>query len=212
MTVLGYLKVPGAGLKLELTDTDALWAARMIVGEESSPYTEPAGKTATVAGGSWIVSTMLRRWATTNERRKRLGSALLWPTFTDLLRAYSQPISPKWENRGDEAHIKRRKATRELQWDEIDPSIRSTVTALFSGKRPLDGRGSGANHFAAAYLVQEKLAKGSLVKIVPSPAKNTIAADGIGTGGTEPVVTPAKRSTTPILLLVLLGLAALGVA
>lgn len=206
--ILGVLKVPSAGIKLELTDTDALWAARMIVGEESSPYTTPAGKTATVPATAWIVSTMLRRWAVVNA--KRSPDDQLWPTFTDLLRAYSQPISPKWENRGDEEHIKRRRAVRELTWDEIDPSIRDTVTAILSGKRALEGRFSGANHFAARSLVESKLEAGSLEKIIPSPAKNTIAADAVGVNGPEPVITPAKQTPLPFLLLALLGLAWIG--
>lgn len=140
MTLLATMTSPG-GLAWDLTDEDALWMARSIVGES-------------VRDASAVASTMLRRLAYVSDRQGRR----VWGSLTELLigtdstRGYSQPVSIYWRERGTAAQQARRASIRSLGWEEIPASVRATVTRLFTGA-PLAV--PGAIHFADTRLSAE---------------------------------------------------------
>ena len=68
------------GYRYELTPTDLLWAARMLVGESGTNTRDGAG----------VLWTMASRLA------QQRGTS-----FTDVIRNYSQPINPRWGSSGD---------------------------------------------------------------------------------------------------------------
>lgn len=81
---LGVIHMPQSGprgsgpaLNYQITDTDALWAARMIIGEGHDDTLE-------------VLETMMNRFGFL------YGTAGQRDTFTKLLQDYSQPINPRW--------------------------------------------------------------------------------------------------------------------
>lgn len=118
------------GFSYQLTSEDILWTARMAQFE----------------GGTSVPSTL---WTVTqrfiytqNALKKALGHP---PTFTEFLRAFSQPINPRWESmdapkckqypeRCTEAQLRRRLRARTIQWEELNSTIRATVLK-WSGAR-----------------------------------------------------------------------------
>jgi len=124
------------GRSYELTDGDVLWAARM---------------TAFEGGGdkAAVLWTMTQRFA--------LGH---WPTFTALIRAYSQPINPAWSQGGPcccgpgtcprgrdycgtehctEAKFRRRALAKSISWEGLErgyPSAAAVTKAWAQAKVP----------------------------------------------------------------------------
>jgi hypothetical protein len=137
MTVLGVLRSVG-GLEWDLTEDDALWLARAIVGES-------------IADAAAVASTMLRRLAYVSDRQN--PPARLWPSLAFLLRGdeerrgYSQPVSVYWSTRGSASAQARRARISSMSWDEIPPSVRDVVLGMLTGRMPLVV--PGAVHFAA---------------------------------------------------------------
>jgi hypothetical protein len=190
---------------LALTDDDELWAGRMVVGEE--------GAGADVARTSAVVSTLLRRWTAYTTRRAARGERPNWPTFTHLLRAFSQPVQP---NRADDLRragnlegAARVEAIQSLRWGDIPSVVRDTIRALFSGARPLSQQDSGAVDFAAPSHVAERMARGGVPdwQLVPSPARNALVSTFVGRNATEPRVSPGSGDSSGRWFLVALALA-----
>jgi hypothetical protein len=113
-----------------MTDSDFLWSARMIVGE--------AGEKSDKA--HWILWAMINRFLLHKKQE-------LWSKFEDLLKAFSQPINPKWVGeycqeggKGygtpacDAKHIARRHKIRGLTLEEISDDILEDITAVFHGE------------------------------------------------------------------------------
>jgi hypothetical protein len=141
------------GWDYQLTTTDVVWAARMVVGE-----------------GAEDASAIL--WTMT----QRFGGLQAWDTFTELLRAYSQPINPLWYRDGaccapgatgcptrnsagspacSERAFARRTRITNLAWDEIPAHVRRTV--LQWARAELPNPVPQAVHFAAPRLVERNL-------------------------------------------------------
>ena len=151
----------GERCSVVLTMDDALWTARAVHGEASSNAAGRANEHRA------IVSVWLRRWAKVNDRRIKGGEAPLWPSFTDLVRAHSQPVNPRWSDdprtaevdgdlaranpsRATPAQLARRQRIQSLDWESIPLPVRRIVLALLSGADPLTAR--PAIDFAAPTL------------------------------------------------------------
>jgi hypothetical protein len=84
---MAWATINGHGLRYQITDEDAIWATRMAVFETIGDG--PTGRSDALAV-LWTMA-QLFAWRRTNAK-KRWGSS----SFTDLIRAYSQPINPIW--------------------------------------------------------------------------------------------------------------------
>lgn len=122
----------------KLTAADKLWAARMVQGEgpvEDAPA---------------VLWTMTQLFAPAGQRLK-YGRADRYRSFTDLIRAYSQPINPGWAAGGrfcspggrgagtdacSSSRLQRRAQVSSMRWNQIDADKRAVVTAWFEGKLP----------------------------------------------------------------------------
>lgn len=125
--VLGTLR--GRMLVAELTEDDALWTARACVGEGGEGVTEPEL--------SALVSTLLRRFAVLSDAQLRSSGALRWGSFGAFVRAFSQPVNPRWADRGTAEQQARRARIASLTWAEIPRQVAETVHAYLSGQRAL---------------------------------------------------------------------------
>lgn len=118
----------GDGWSYTLTSEDKLWAARMVEFEGGE---SPDG----------VLWSMTQRMALPNIRRR-------YGTFTDLIRAYSQPINPKWMRDGEfcrpggqyhnqdncsERWLSRRDRSNIIPWTEIDPAARAVTERWYRG-------------------------------------------------------------------------------
>ncbi len=118
-----------AGWSYQITERDKLWAARMLVGEGGGTQDPPA-----------VLWTMTQLLALRHGR-----------SFTDLIRAYSQPINPRWlddgqfcrpggRNAGTEAcsstRIARRRRIQALSWEQIPAELRQVVERWAAGTLP----------------------------------------------------------------------------
>lgn len=175
----------GSVVSLPLSGLDALWLARSIVGESQ--------RDALAVG-----STLLRRWCFVNDQRKNAGSSLLWPTFTDLVRAYSQPVNPAWADRGTEQQIARRARITGLSWAEIPESVRTVVLGLLGGRVPLSK--PGAIHFADTRVSRTFMANNPGAKTVGDghntflslPASRSYPEPRVVRGPDSPPLPPSK--------------------
>ncbi len=187
VAVIGVLLVSGAPA-LPLRELDALWMARSIWGEE--------GARASYEAAAAIASTMLRRWAAVSRAQVQRNQSPPWPTLEALVvggptgGGYSTPVQA-WREQ-----TPHRVRARSLAWAEIPESIRRAVEDLFTGRIPLTQPGSGAVHFAAPYLVREKLPQNPDWRVVPSVAANELVSDEQGRQSPEPRVVAAVHSWT----------------
>lgn len=145
------------GWSYELTPGDLLWAARMIEGEGGNQ-----------AGVLW---TMAQRLALVHRSAPHL-------TFTDLIRAYSQPINPRWSRTGDfcaaggpysdteacdERHLERRDRISNLAPEDMRPAV-DFVQRWARGSVP--NPVPKAVHFATPELIARRINDGSLARVV----------------------------------------------
>lgn len=140
----GRLYGPG-GVSVALTETDRLWAGRAVYGE-----TGGADRTAAAAVlWSMAQNLMLVQGAS----RPRFSS------FTNMLRAYCQPINPMWESASSSGCIEhptrctasmlaRRARIRDMSWSALPATTREAVDAFFAGA--LDNPVPGMVDFAEA--------------------------------------------------------------
>jgi hypothetical protein len=117
----GSLYGPG-GVSVPLTEEDRLWTGRMIVGETGGNNREAA------AAVTWAIAQNLMLIVGTGNARPRFSS------FTNVLRAYAQPINPRWEDRGTEAQIARRARIRSLSWSALPEATQQAVDDFFAGR------------------------------------------------------------------------------
>jgi hypothetical protein len=119
------------------TEEDFLWSCRMIVGETLKATREET---------NYIMWAMINRFLL---HIKQDG----WPTFTDLIRRFSQPINPEWIGKfcqpGGKGYnteacsakrIEKRKNIHAMSIEEIPESIRLNVRDVFDGKSILKSR------------------------------------------------------------------------
>ena len=121
---------PG-GFQYRLTDNDLLWLARAVWGEAGE---RPRGGAAVI-------------WAMAQYHALVLGSGGSRPKFgslTALLRAYCQPINPRWASTSASgcqdrpsacsAHLLERRARiTNVGWGDIPSSVRGLVTQFSQG-------------------------------------------------------------------------------
>lgn len=124
-----------------LTETDVLWAGRMVEGE-----TLP-GRPRRTEDALAVLWTMTSLFSPAGQHAKYGGRR--YHTFTAQIRAYSQPINPAWAASGrfcrpggryhgtDRCSPNRLAARAELHrlpWRAIDPELRSVVLAWAQGR------------------------------------------------------------------------------
>lgn len=129
MAILAYIRGP-RGFRRPVTDDDALWAARMLLGEAGSN----AWKT---NEGYAILWTMLNRWVLTSD-------SLPYMSFGEFIQQYSKAINPAFLQGGardvspEETKQERRRAVRRtLTWAQLDPQLRKVVYDVFQGRVPV---------------------------------------------------------------------------
>lgn len=119
------------GATYTLTDDDLLWLARAIKGEAG---THPEGGVAV----AWALA---QNFLMVGRRPPRTA------TFTALIRAYCQPLSPQWADPNSEKcrsrpgmctpdMIARRREHINMPWESIPRSVRDLVTRFAAGQVP----------------------------------------------------------------------------
>lgn len=150
---------PG-GFTYRLTDSDLLWLARAVWGEAGTDK----------RNGAAVI------WAMAQYHALVLGSGGRRPKFStlkNLLRAYCQPINPKWASRGASGcqrkpehctnrHLQRRRRITTASWDQIPSDVRDLVTKFAAGD--LDNPVPGMTDWAA-YDWSSRAKNGRLVNI-----------------------------------------------
>lgn len=116
--------IVGGTRRYQLTWDDLLWAARMVMGE--------AGSGAGGVHGAAVLWCMASRFAV----------ARGFQSYTSLIKAYSQPINPKWAADGDFCRVggrnhgtsdcssdrlERRARHQTITWEEIPETVQSLV-------------------------------------------------------------------------------------
>lgn len=127
----------GVVFEYELSPTDLHWLAVSLWGECSAKDDQACGAVA------W---TMMARWMRWGRRH--------WDTFTGLMRAFSQPINPKWLGKGTAEEIERRKMYQGWTWGEIPPRAREYAIAFAEGR--LGNPVPGAVDFAEEGVVRRQ--------------------------------------------------------
>lgn len=163
------------GRQLTVTDNDRLWLARAV--EHEGPPLK------------LVAQTLVNRWANASDWRPHR-----WPTLTDMVREYSQPVNPGWFPGGRllakrvaelEALGKHAEAERELRLAELRPAhaaqnafLPSTLEAVHAAiYGPLEIP-HGAVHFGP-----QKDTWASLTLVPGGKGRNAIyASDGPAAG------------------------------
>lgn len=127
------------GFRYRITDQDRLWAARMVQYEGGGARDAPAVL--------WSMTQLF----TPEGQQSKYGNPRRFRTFTDLIRAYSQPINPIWTAAGSRcrpggsyagtehcspSRLSRRQQAHTIPWTGINSSVRNTVTAWAEGRLP----------------------------------------------------------------------------
>jgi hypothetical protein len=114
-------------------DETFMWCARMCIGE--------GGQRCSADKASAMLWAIMNRWMLHPARQ-------YWPTYLYLLRRFSQPINPRWQEGGDlavkyagtehctPARLKRRAAICNLKWSDFPESILQTVKSFQAGTLP----------------------------------------------------------------------------
>ena len=183
---------PVPRVKWNLTETDRLWAARMLVGEE--------GRDVTFEQGRVILSVMLRRMAIVTADHRRRGLPVRFPTFVSFIRGtatrprgYSQPISIYWQNRGSQARQDRRARIRSLAWPNIPENARRAADAVLTGRAKLWGAGTGAEEFADAPTSRSFMERNPGSYRVAAPTVNWMISTRLGRAYPDPYVEGVRR-------------------
>lgn len=129
----------GAGNKeYVITDTDALWLGRMVVGE--------GGYNASTEKIRALLWAIMNRFMLNPSQRKK-------DSLTAVVRAFSQPINPRWDGEGSDdfcapggkyhgtdycsdSRLERREKMTELSWSKIPLKIRAEIEKLRRGELP----------------------------------------------------------------------------
>lgn len=156
MAVLAYVRGP-SGFRRPVTDDDALWAARMLLGE-SGRYAWETNE------GYAVLWTMLNRWVLT-------AGILPYMTFGDFIQRYSRAINSRWlqggsldPNPAEESENERRRAVRRmLTWAQLEPRLRTVVYDVLQGRIPV-GPYAGLVHFGAP---TDRVAAGAIGPVSP---------------------------------------------
>lgn len=143
MAILAYVSGPG-GFHRSVTDEDALWSARMLLGEAGHHVWDSNE-------GYAIMWAMINRWVQT-----AVNEVLPYMTLGEFEQRYSKAINPAFLQGGsrdtdpDEESDKERDraARRVLTWRQLDPRLRPVVYNVLTGRVPA-GPYAGVVHFGA---------------------------------------------------------------
>lgn len=118
---------------VKIANNLSIWLARMIIGEGGSNCSEDKAAA--------LVWAILNRYFLHRARHK-------WHSLIYLIRSFSQPINPRWQEGGDLAvkyagtyhvtpeRLRRRKRISELQWGEIPWEIEDIIIKFENGTVP----------------------------------------------------------------------------
>ncbi|MGE0789753.1 MAG: hypothetical protein AB7S26_29035 [Sandaracinaceae bacterium] len=199
--------------RYRLTKTDVLWAARMVEGET---LRRPDRGDDALA----VLWTMTSLFAPDGQRAKYGGRRFV--TFTDQIRAYSQPINPRWLAEGEfcrpggrsfgtdacaDARLTARARLQRTAWKELDPLLRRVVIAWALGRtrNPVPG----AIEFAAANVAASFIARNA-GSVEVARIHNTFVATAGSRRTASPVVL-ATRSRSALPMVALVTIAGLGI-
>lgn len=126
--------------RYQLTKTDLLWAARMVEGETL----RREGRRDDARAVLWSMTALFSpQGQQAKYGRRRFAD------FSTLIRAYSQPINPRWLATGQfcrpggrwhgedpcaESRLRARERLQRMPWNELDPELRRVVVAWATGK------------------------------------------------------------------------------
>jgi len=132
--------IVAGGWRYRLTKTDLLWAARMVEGETL----RREGRADDARAVLWSMTALF----TPQGQRAKYGRRR-FADFSTQIRAYSQPINPRWLATGQfcrpggrwhgtaacsEARLRARERLQRTPWNELDPELRRVVIAWATGK------------------------------------------------------------------------------
>jgi hypothetical protein len=194
MAILAHVRGPN-GFHRPVTDDDALWAARALLGEASRLAW-------TTDEGYAILWTMLNRWV--------LTAKVLPPmSYGEFLQRYCKPINPRWLHGGSfdpnpevETDEERRRVVRRgLGWHQMSPELRKVVYAVLTGKVPA-GPYAGLVHFSAP---GGPVAPGAIPASLPSKTANVFFKIPQTLGWKSSTVTVNAESTSQTVRYAALG-------
>jgi hypothetical protein len=136
-TVNGVLHGP-EDKTYRLTDNDLLWLARALVGEVGASGWSDRDKQRGGAAVIWALAQNFMLVIGAGNRRPRFS------TFTNIVRAYCQPVNPAWmdpngakcQSHPDActpARLNRRRQISSMSWNSIPPEVRDLVTQFKQG-------------------------------------------------------------------------------
>lgn len=114
----------------KISDNDKIWMARMCLGE--------GGRNCSTAKASAMLWAIMNRWHLWDRAQR-------YPSYVELMRAFSQPINPRWRAGGDlaerwkgsrfatPARLARRAWVSSRPWDKIPERIREAVSDFADG-------------------------------------------------------------------------------
>lgn len=152
---------------LEITDDVALWTARMIVGEGGAKCSRDKA-----AALCWAI---VNRWFLWPGRRR-------FKSFVSLMRAFSQPINPRWMTGGDlarkyalrdagsAARLARREKICAMQMRHIPRVIRGAIRDFANGDLLLPD--------AIAVLPRPRVSNWASLKSTPVKFPHGVDIDG----------------------------------
>lgn len=131
MKIIGINQNKGANFEYTMTDSDILWSLKMIYGESGSDLNDAA----------CVLWCMANRFVLTKDNMKT-------KSFENLIRAYSQPINPRWYRDGvfgiqykgkesaTEEKFKRREQIRDMKEEDVPENLRKLLAAWVGGHIP----------------------------------------------------------------------------
>lgn len=176
------------GSRYQITREDILWTARMIQYEAGS---------ANESHASEIVWMMAQRFYWTRSHRSR--------SFTEYIRAYSQPINPRWLRDGEfcrssgvrdngrpnsygldrcsEIRLRRREEAQTIAWESLNAIPRRVTEAFATGQLPNNAVGitdfGSQNREADGSIVQVGCNNASLVFVRNNPPGGDCQTQGV---------------------------------
>jgi len=127
MTAIYSYNGPGKPRECSIDDKTALWMVRMCVGE--------GGFKCSRDKASMMLWALMRRWMLWDKKRR-------YSSYLSLMRAFSQPINPRWQMGGDLAYkfrkkdagsparLARRRRICRINWTDLEEFKNPLVSAV----------------------------------------------------------------------------------
>jgi len=187
--------------RYRLSEADLLWAALMVQGE-----TLP-GRVRRHEDALAVLWTMASLFTPAGQQAKY--GRWRFDTFTALIRAYSQPINPRWTRDGEFCRLggryhghtacaprslDRRDRLQRTPWTEIDAGLRTVVLRWAAGKT--DNPVPKAIEFAAPYVANAYLERNPGARHVATIHNRFIASASSKRWTTLPAIQTSSSSST----------------